>query len=937
MDAVSVRPDPNFRMTQPSSIAGLCVGFLLSVATVLADRTPWTASRVVGSPEPPSACRVERVFPGLKFSEPVDLAYEPTTRRWFISLVRGRLMTFQDDATATSTELVADLHDLHPGLSQFSSFTFHPGFATNGLLFAVFGDNIGGTNRWTLARYSVSRGPSPKLDLASEAVVITSRGSGHEGACVRFGPDGMLYASLGDASSPEPPDALSTGQDLGDLMASILRIDVDHPEGGRLYGVPSDNPFVARAGARPEVWAYGFRNPWRMNFGPDGALWVGDVGWELWEMIHRVTRGYNGGWSAVEGPQGVHGGTKPPTPIATPIAAHPHSEASSITGGLFYRGKRMPRLQGAYIYGDYATGKIWALRNDGPRAVSREELCDTSVQIVGFAEAPDGEILMLDHNGAAGIYRLVPNDKAASPSDYPRKLSATGIFGDTAKQEPSPGVQPYTINAEMWHDHATTERWLAVPGTNRVMDGGFPKDTVLVKTLSLGMRPGAPATRRRIETQLLHLDEQGWQASTYRWNDAQTDADLVPANGANTTLEIADAAIPGGRREQSWRFAGRAECMRCHNPWSGTVLAFNPEQLETSPAPGASSFRLLMASEVIGYGKPPGPVTRWTDPHDGSAALDARARSLLHVNCAHCHRFGAGGSVASFFNVDAKLGDLRVVDQKPTRGTFGLDDARVLVPGRPDRSVLWYRLNTESQGHMPHIGSRRVDDLGSRLIASWIESLAPAPDGPAPTPGSTSAALAALRSAQKAPGGPAGATASMKGSTNAFARDLFARFLPQGERRRTLGAGFDPQEVLGLKGDPARGKALFHSETGPQCARCHVVSGQGRMYGPDLTEVRKKFDRAALLENIVEPSKGIAPEFVLHSVETKDGEGRVGFVVASDDQELRLRVESGEVVTLPRSQVVADDPAALSAMPEGLLADLTAQEVADLLAYLSAP
>ena len=109
------------------------------------------------------------------------------------------------------------------------------------------------------------------------------------------------------------------------------------------------------------------------------------------------------------------------------------------------------------------------------------------------------------------------------------------------------------------------------------------------------------------------------------------------------------------------------------------------------------------------------------------------------------------------------------------------------------------------------------------------------------------------------------------------------------------------------------------------------------MYGPDLTEVRKKFDRAALLENIVEPSKGIAPEFVLHSVETKDGEGRVGFVVASDDQGLRLRVESGEVVTLPRSQVVADDPAALSAMPEGLLADLTAQEVADLLAYLSAP
>ena len=238
---------------------------------------------------------------------------------------------------------------------------------------------------------------------------------------------------------------------------------------------------------------------------------------------------------------------------------------------------------------------------------------------------------------------------------------------------------------------------------------------------------------------------------------------------------------------------------------------------------------------------------------------------------------------------------------------------------------------------MPHIGSRLVDDRGSRLVASWIESLTNAPAGLEPVPGSTTAALAALRAAQREPARLAASVAEMKRSTNTFARDLFARFLPATERRHTLGAGFDPQSVLALNGDAARGKALFHGDTGPQCARCHVFAGSGRAYGPDLTEVRKKFDRALLIEHIVEPSKLIAPEFVLHTVETKDGEFHTGFVVPATDPELRLRIESGEIVPLSRAQVVADEKAVLSAMPEGLLGELTAQEAADLLAYLVSP
>ncbi len=167
------------------------------------------------------------------------------------------------------------------------------------------------------------------------------------------------------AGTPESkPDPFQTGQDTSDLLSSILRIDVDHPPAGKPYRIPEDNPFFNRKGSRPEVWAYGLRNPWRMSFDrASGALWVADVGWELWEMVYQVERGGNYGWSIMEGPQSIHPDWKRgPTPILPPVKAHPHTEAASITGGFVYNGHRLKELVGAYIYGDWVTGKIWALR-----------------------------------------------------------------------------------------------------------------------------------------------------------------------------------------------------------------------------------------------------------------------------------------------------------------------------------------------------------------------------------------------------------------------------------------------------------------------------------------------------------------------------------------------------------------------------------------------
>src|SRR6185503_16121673 len=324
-------------------------------------RTPWTGTRMTGSPDPPLPYVVTRAFPKLKFKEPLDLASTPAIDRLFLVEQSGKIFSFKSDPDAGQSDLAIDLKKEIPGFAQIYGMTFHHGFATNRFVYLCYVLKDGLPDGTHVSRFTMKQAEPPEIDPASEKLLITWISGGHNGGCLKFGTDGCLYISTGDAASPDPPDSLDTGQDITDLLSSVLRIDVDHEDNGKPYRVPPDNPFVATPGARPEVWAYGFRNPWRMSFDDQtGALWVGDVGWELWEMIYRVERGGNYGWSIVEGPQTVKANGKPgPTPISPPIVYHPHSEAASITGGCVYHGKRLRDLDGAYIYGDWVTGKIW--------------------------------------------------------------------------------------------------------------------------------------------------------------------------------------------------------------------------------------------------------------------------------------------------------------------------------------------------------------------------------------------------------------------------------------------------------------------------------------------------------------------------------------------------------------------------------------------------
>lgn len=896
--------------------SSLCLLFWIGWVLLLqahAARPAWSTSRIVGSPEPPPPAQVERVFPQIAFSSPVELVHDPVRPLWWIAQVNGQMFTLPDSGNPTNATRVLDFPGLKKPCNQLLGFAFDPGYATNHWVYLAYVTADATADGSRISRFSTTHATNPSIDAASERILITWRGGGHNGCTLRFGPDGFLYASTGDGSSPEPPDALKTGQNLDDLLSVILRIDVHPEDPSKPYGIPKDNPFIRRPGARPEIWAYGFRNPWRMDFAPDGSLWVGDVGWELWETIHRVTAGYNGGWSRMEGPQHIHADPEPPTPIQSPVAAHPHSEAASITGGVFHRGRALTRARNHFVYGDWETGKIWILH---PNALTAPvEIADTPLRIIAFANGADSETYLLDYQ-AGGIHRLIDNPHPTT-SDFPRRLSQTGLFSDTASAQPAPGVVPYEIAAPRWHDGATAQRWIAVPGDGPVSPGAYPAGTVFAKTLFI---PGSSKSRP-IETQVLHFSGQDWRAYSYRWNSESTDAELVPPAGDSAEIKF---PTPTGPEDRRWPFAARADCLRCHNSWSGFTLGFNLAQLQPTGA-----ARRLADAQWIPSTLLTNSFTRLVSSTDPHASAESRARSWLHVNCAQCHRFGAGAAVAARFGIDESNDNLRLFNIPPSRGTFGITDARLITPGKPERSVLFHRIVTSGNGHMPPVGPRMPDPHGSRAVADWIRGLSP--KQPASPPPSTPVEKALALLDQHLPDRPpAEAVRPLLASSDATLRGLLAPDL----HRNTLGNTLPTERLLASKGDAVRGRKIFDASDGPGCAQCHRVANSGVEYGPDLSHIGAVRNRASLLESIIAPAAVVAPENRLHQFELNDGEFVTGMVASTSPESIQVRSAPGVTRSLPRSSIRQDTPLAGSAMPEGLLSNLTLDEAADLLAFL---
>lgn len=707
----------------------------------LSQRIAWTTSRVVGSPEPPLPYRSAPVFAAIKFDHPLYVLAEPGANRMFVIEQKGKILEFPNDPAVKVAEAWLTLAD-----RDTYGMTFHPGYAQNRFVYIFSnGPNSEKSKLNRISRFTVAREAPFRPDPKSELIVIEWVSNGHNGGDMAFGPDGMLYASAGDGTSDS--DTNITGQDISDLVSGMLRIDVDHPEPGKNYAVPPDNPFLNIPKARPELWAYGFRNPWRIHIDPAGRLWCGDIGQDQWEMIEIVKKGDNYGWSVVEGGHPFYLERQTgPTPIAKPLIAHPHSIARSITGGVTYRGSKFPPLKDAYIYGDYGTGKIWMVRVDGDTITEHREIADTPFSLIGFGLDPQGELYFADYNG--GLHTLEPAPAQTSVQEFPRLLSQTGLFESVGDNKPRPALIPYEVNSPLWSDGAVKERFLALPELSQIEFNEsaawkFPERTVLVKTFSLPT--GEAGALRRIETRLMVLQQNEWVGYTYVWNPAQTDAELVDAAGRDQAYEVADPTASNGKRMQIWHFPSRTECMVCHSRAASYVLGLTTAQMNRAHAYGPVTDNQLRTLAHIGVFKAPGAkaaepaktiaafplpkavaeLPRLPDPQDPAAALETRVRSYLHANCAQCHVDAGGGNSAidlAFLTAREKT---KLLDVPPLHDKLQIENARLVAPGDPARSVLLKRLSTRGRGQMPPLATSVVDQAAVKLIEEWIQSVKP--------------------------------------------------------------------------------------------------------------------------------------------------------------------------------------------------------------------
>jgi glucose/arabinose dehydrogenase len=346
-------------------------------------------------------------FPGLTFVRPLDLQHPGDgTNRLFVVEQAGRIFVFPNDPGVSSATLFLDIRDRvnDSGNEEgLLGLAFHPDYRSNGFFYVNYtADN---PRRTVIARFRVRQDNADAADTSGAVIILEfdQPFSNHNGGGLAFGPDRRLYIAAGDGGAAGDP--YGNGQNLYTLLGKILRIDVDTTSPGRNYSIPADNPF-AQSSLRGEIWAYGLRNPWRFCFDPPtGRLWAADVGQDAIEEVDIIEKGKNYGWNILEG----NSCFKPPlncdtSGLVAPVWQYTHALGVSVTGGYVYHGARRPDLEGAYIYADYASGRIWALRYAGPGRVRNDELIHSQLPIASFGLDAASELYVCSFDGK--IYRF---------------------------------------------------------------------------------------------------------------------------------------------------------------------------------------------------------------------------------------------------------------------------------------------------------------------------------------------------------------------------------------------------------------------------------------------------------------------------------------------------------------------------------------------------
>jgi glucose/arabinose dehydrogenase len=378
---------------------------LIAVVAILATTSPVAAQDQAFEPE---AFDVGLELKADGLNEPLFVTHSGD-ERLFVLERTGTIRVLVDDALLDTPFL-----DLTSQVGSDASergllgLAFAPNYGDSGLFYVNYTDLNGDT---VVSRFRVSDDPDV-ADAGSEEIILAQPQPywNHNGGMIAFGPDNYLYIGLGDGGGGGDPEG--NGQRLDTLLGKILRIEVD-PEytDGEPYAIPEDNPFVGEADARPEIWAYGLRNPWRFSFDREtGDLWIADVGQgehEEVNMIGPVEAGANFGWNVVEGPACYAVSNCNPDDFVAPVFSYTHSEGGcSVTGGYVYRGEEFADLYGVYVLADYCSGLIWAGGLDASGDLVFSDPVETGMNISSFGEDMDGTVYLTDLNG--GLYELVP-------------------------------------------------------------------------------------------------------------------------------------------------------------------------------------------------------------------------------------------------------------------------------------------------------------------------------------------------------------------------------------------------------------------------------------------------------------------------------------------------------------------------------------------------
>ncbi|MGC4072303.1 MAG: PQQ-dependent sugar dehydrogenase [Nibricoccus sp.] len=724
------------------------------------------ANTTLAMPQTPQTFgyRTENAFNTLTFDQPVAIVTPPgETARIFIVEKTARIQVVTNlDATTPTKQLFFDLTSrISMGANTeegLLGLAFHPQFATNGYFYVFYTvsttTSAGSGRHDRISRFTALPSPSTNADiLATEVPLISQRdeASNHNGGDLHFGNDGYLYIALGDEGGGN--DQYNNSQRIAqDFFSGLLRIDVDQrPENllpnahasvhAGTYRIPADNPFVGAtsfngspvtaSAVRTEFWAVGLRNPWRFSFDrPTGRLFVGDVGQSAREEIDLITRGGNYGWSYREGKiAGPRASPPGGVSFIDPIWDVDRNTASSITGGVVYRGTRFAQLFGSYVFGDYGQNRIFAMTFPEGGGDPQVTQITTASGPVGFGADPrNGDVLIANINNGT-VTRLLYNSTPTG-TPIPTTLTATGAFSDLATLTPAAGIVPYEPNVAFWSDHAKKRRWFSVPAiADKITfsaDGNytFPAGTVWVKHFDLELTRGNPSTSRRLETRLLVKTSTGLYGVTYRWNAQQTEASLVAEAGENEVITVTENGTP---RPQTWRYPSRSECLQCHTPAGGHALSFNTAQLNRSATYNGTPANQLTALAAAGYfttATVPSPATLPTlaPADDATASLEKRTRSYLAANCVQCHQPGGAAQGlwdARFSTSTASAGLINGA----LVNNFSDSANRVIAPANTAHSMLLTRISTRGAHQMPPLASNELDTSAINLLTAWIAEL----------------------------------------------------------------------------------------------------------------------------------------------------------------------------------------------------------------------